>query len=323
MTTKSLIYKVARFNNESAANNLQDLITKALNKRKTALSRKMAGDTDNQFSLINYHGPFKGIRVGEFFDYTHGHKQPIAEFDNKAEALKISALAPPDKKSDFLHSILYFGIWKNSVILSQSMALRAPQFEAYINWLLAECNLITEENFITLSDLPPIKIAKKISNTKEIEFFAPIKLDPIEKEFKNNASQEVKTIGFRPSAIGWDVLKKILPSEMTLPKELDVKDVIMNSALEVTLRLSWSRVRHDDPTKFLDQIANQLRHVETEVDYAIHTRSGKITRDDLKLRRPISVSTNEEGLVRKHEMWERIHEWLEILLSEDRISPDA
>lgn len=98
MTTKTLVYKVARFNNETGGKNLQDLIALALKKRKTALSRKQQGDSENQFSLINYNGPHKGLRVGEFFDYTHGHKQPLAEFDDEAESLTISALAPPDKK---------------------------------------------------------------------------------------------------------------------------------------------------------------------------------------------------------------------------------
>ncbi len=323
MTTKTLIYKVARFNNETGGKNLQDLIALALKKRKTALSRKQQGDSENQFSLINYNGPHKGLRVGEYFDYTHGHKQPLAKFDDKAESLTISALAPPDRKTEFLHSILYFGIWKNSVIMSQSMALRSPHFEAYINWLLSECDLLKEGDFVSLCDLPPVEAKKQIANTKEIEFHAPVSLEPIEQKVKTKDVTAVKTIGFRPDAIGWDVLKKILPSEMSLPSELKVDDVILNSALEVTLSLSWSKTRKDDSTKLLDTMANQLRHVDTELDYVIHTRSGKITKDDLKLRRPISVGTTDEGLVKKHEMWERMQEWLEILLSEERIPSDA
>jgi len=323
MTTKTLIYKVARFNVETGGKNLQDLIVLALKKRKAALSRRRQGDSDNQFSLINYHGPHQGLRVGEYFDYTHGHKQPLANFDDEAESLTISALAPPDRKSEFLHSILYFGIWKNSVILSQSMALRSPQFEAHINWLLLDCGLLGGGDFVSLCDLPPVEAKKEIANTKEIEFHAPVTLDPIEKSVKTGDISEVRTIGFRPDAVGWELLRKILPSELSLPRELNATDVILNSSLEVTLSLSWTRTRKDDSTALLDTIANQLRHVDTELDYVIHTRSGKITKDDLKLRRPISVGTTDEGLAKRHEMWERMQEWLEILLSEDRIPADA
>ncbi len=110
---------------------------------------------------------------------------------------------------------------------------------------------------------------------------------------------------------------------MTLPSELKASEVLLNSALEVTLMLSWSRLNKDDPTALLDRISNQLRHVETELDYTIHTRSGKITRDEFKLRRPIAVGTTSDGLVKKSEMWERMEEWLEILISDEKIVVDA
>lgn len=320
MTTKALVYKVARFNNETGGKTLQDLLVTMLGEKKSALSRRKEGNTPGQFSLINYHGPHKGIRVGEFFDYTHGHKQPYAKFDENVEELEISALAPPDRESDFLHSILYFGIWKNSVILSQSMSLRAPHFEEYLNWLLNEAQLLDEGDFVTLSDQPPLNKHKEIVNTKGIEFHAPVSFEPIQEKQKEG---ETKYISFKPNDIGWEVLRKILPSEMKLPSELKASEVLLNKALEVTLKLSWSRLNKDDPTALLDRISNQLRHVETELDYTIYTRSGTITRDDFKLRRPVAVGTNSEGLVKKSDMWARMEEWLEILISEEKIVADT
>jgi hypothetical protein len=320
VTTKTLIYKVARFNREIEGKSLQDLITNALKKRKAATSRKQECDSANQFRLINYHGPHKGIRVGEFFDYTHGHTQPLAKFDDDVDELEITALAPPDGESEFLHSILYFCIWKNSVILSQSMSLKSPQFESYINWLLAECDLLGEGDFVTLADQPPLGAEKEVINTKGIEFNAPVSLEPIEHKDKKS---ETKSVSFKPDNIGWDVLKKILPPEMTLPTELKASEVLLNSALEVTLMLHWSRLNRDDPTALLDRISNQLRHVDTELDYTIYTRSGKITRDEIKLRRQIAVGTNSDDLIKRSEMWERMQEWLEILVSEDKIVVDA
>jgi hypothetical protein len=110
---------------------------------------------------------------------------------------------------------------------------------------------------------------------------------------------------------------------MSLPTELRASDVIQNSALEVTLYLSWSKVRKDDSTALLDRISNQLRHVDTELDYTIHTRSGKISRDEIKLRRPVSVNTTSDGLVLKSDMWVKMQDWLDALIDEERISPDA
>lgn len=200
------------------------------------------------------------------------------------------------------------------------MSLRAPHFEEYLNWLLNEAQLLDEGDFVTLSDQPPLNKHKEIVNTKGIEFHAPVSFEPIQEKQKEG---ETKYISFKPNDIGWEVLRKILPSEMKLPSELKASEVLLNKALEVTLKLSWSRLNKDDPTALLDRISNQLRHVETELDYTIYTRSGTITRDDFKLRRPVAVGTNSEGLVKKSDMWARMEEWLEILISEEKIVADT
>lgn len=169
MTTKNLIHKIARFNNETNGNDLQSLLTNALKTKSAALSRRQGTGYQGQFRLINYTGPFKGLRVGEMFDYTKGHKQPTAEFDDVAEQLELSSIAPPDKKTEFLHSILYFGISKNTVILAQSTSLKALQFEEYVNWLLRETGLLSNEDFVALCDQPPIEKEKNLTIPEELK----------------------------------------------------------------------------------------------------------------------------------------------------------
>ena len=87
--------------------------------------------------------------------------------------------------------------------------------------------------------------------------------------------------------------------------------------------LSWSTNQKDDSTELMDRISNQLRHVDTELDYTIHTRSGKITRDQIKLKKLVSIPTNTKGLIRREEMWERIKNWLNELVSDNKIIIDA
>lgn len=200
------------------------------------------------------------------------------------------------------------------------MSLRSAQFESYINWLLTECEILSKGDYITLCDHPPLDLQSEIVNTKGIEFHAPVSFEPIERKIKDT---ETTSISFKPDNIGWELLSKILPPEMTLPSELKASEVLLNNALEVRLFLSWGRTRKDDSTVLLDRISNQLRHIDTELDYTIHTRSGKISKDDFKLKRSISVGQTNEGLVKKSEMWERIQEWLEILISEDKITPET
>lgn len=325
MTTKNLIFKVARFNNEANGNDLQSLLTNALKSKSTALSRRYSTDHGGQFRLINYNCPFKGLRVGEMFDYTRGHQQPTAEFDDDAEQLELSSIAPPDDKTEFLHSILYFGIQGNAVILAQSASLKALQFEEYVNWLLREEGLLSDEDFVALCDQPPIGKEKELGKTKGIEVKAPVDLSQ-SKTLPTRVSGEVsdtKSISLKPSGSAWEALRTLLPAEINLPSKLSADDTIRERSLEVRLFLTWSNNQKDDSTELMDDISNQLRHVDSEIDYTIHTRSGKITRDEIKLKKPVSVPTNSKGLIRRDEMWDRIKNWLNELVSDDKVDIDA
>lgn len=179
--------------------------------------------------------------------------------------MKISSLAPPDEKTEFLHSILYFGVWKNSVFISQSISLRAIHLEQYFNWLLTECNLIKDGDFINLCDHPPLELQSEITSTKGIILSAPVSFQA------GQAKDSSEFVTLQPDNIGWEWLKKVLSDELSLPKEVKSDEVLLNSALEVKLLLSWSRLKSDDSTALLDRISNQLRHIETELDYTIMT----------------------------------------------------
>lgn len=326
MASKSLVYKVAKFNDETDTRNLQTRLENALKKKKAAANRRQSTDSDSHFRLVNYHGPYKGLHVGEMFDYTAGAKQPTAKMDADAEELTLDSVSPADKLSEFLHSIMYFGMRKNSVILSQSMSLRSLQFEDYINWLLREAGEISSEDFVALNDQPPADKAKEIKNSKGVTFVSPVDLkSSAAPKRSNTAASEVKgtkSISVTPSGNAWDYLKMVLPPEFKFPTKLESNDIIQKRSLEVTVTLSWDRTYKEDPTDFMDNFSNQLRHVESELDYTIHTKSGTVTRDELKLRKTVSVPENDKGLLKKEEMWERMYDWLDTLIKDNTIILD-
>jgi len=326
MASKSLVYKVAKFNDETDTRNLQTRLENALKKKKAAAARRQGTDADRHFRLVNYHGPYKGLRVGEMFDYTAGAKQPTAKMDDDAEEFTLDSVSPKDKFSEFLHSIMYFGVRKNSVILSQSMSLRSLQFEDYINWLLREAGEIRGDDFVAFNDQPPADKAKQIRNTKGVTLVAPVDLKSTEAPSRSNAATSevkgTKSISVTPSGNAWDYLKMFLPPEFKLPTKMESNDIIQKRSLEVTVTLSWDRTYQDDPTDFMDNFSNQLRHVESELDYKIHTKSGTVTRDELKLRKVVSVPENDKGLLKKEEMWERMYDWLDTLVNENTIMVD-
>lgn len=316
MATKNLIYKIARINKPKTTETLQDLIDKAMQQRKSASSRKQT--VDNRVILINNHGKYSGTLVAELINYTKGHKQPFAKVDTDAEELEISSLSPEDK-SEFLQSILYFSVFRNSVIISQSMSLRSRQLEDYINWILLETEILEDGSFFILSDHPPLEKEDDIISAKSIVFDAPVSITP---EGTNKEGEESQTL-YKLGSIGWDVLKKLLPKEVYLPRTVKASELVGTGDLKVSLKLSWERDRKDDSTAFMDKISNALRHVDDELDYTVFTRSGKITKNDVKLNKSVSVLEGKDGLLQRDDMWKKMLRWLEELINEKRIDPDA
>lgn len=316
MATKNLTYKIARINNSKTTETLQDLIDKAMQQKKSASSRKQS--IDSKVILINNHGKHSGMLVAELINYTKGHKQPFAKVDTDAEELEISSLSPEDK-SEFLQSILYFSIFRNSVILSQSISLRSRQLEDYINWILLETGTLEDGSFFTLSEHPPLEKGESIISAKSIVFDAPVSVVP---ESANKKGKENQTL-YKLGSIGWDTLKGILPKEVRLPETVKASELVGTGDLKVSLKLSWERDRKDDSTAFMDRISNALRHVDDELDYTVFTRSGKITKNDVKLNKSVSVLEGKDGLLQRDDMWKKMLRWLEELINEKRIDPDA
>ncbi len=52
------------------------------------------------------------------------------------KVVPITAKNNPEEASEFVEGTLFFGVWKNHVVLHQSSACRADQFQQHANWLL-------------------------------------------------------------------------------------------------------------------------------------------------------------------------------------------
>lgn len=97
-------------------------------------------------------------------------------------------------------------------------------------------------------------------------------------------------------------------------------DIAMNRELVVQLKVSWKRARKDDPTTVMDTIANQFRHVDSELDYEITTRSGQtITKNQIKLSHTVSVGTDDNGLPRREDLWHQMRNWFNDLIERERV----
>lgn len=174
-TTKPLTYKVAQFHGDGTTRTLQSVLRSAFNKLDSAWSRRQSANAAGKcFRLVNYNSNYKGIQVGELLDYTMGHKQAYTTIDEKASELDLKLMKPLGKQSEFIHSILYFGVFQNHVAIAQAMSLRTRQLEDYLTWLLREAKLLTEDQWITLDDQPDPQSVQKIDGAKGVTMSAPV-----------------------------------------------------------------------------------------------------------------------------------------------------
>lgn len=318
MATKRLIYKIARFQVEAPGKSLQEIIERALKVTKAG-DRQEESNSESAVRVINFHTNYRKFRVGELLDYTKGHVQPQADLTSEEEYFDLSSL-PPEAGKEFVHSLLYFGIYGNHVIISQSMSLRVQQFEAHLNWFLS--GHMDEGDYVILADHPPLARSAEVARTKGIQLTAPVSFEAVKASTSGTEIEEEKRLMVKPAGDAWEALKRILP-DCVLPASLEFDEIIRTKSLEVKLLLSWKSLRKDDPTHLLDQISNELRHVDDEVDYTIFTKSGgRITKDEFKLSTSISVPTSEMGLPRRDELWPKMADWLEELISNGKVVPD-
>lgn len=150
-------YKLASFNADPGRT-LQSYFDAALKARGTAVERREALESEGCFRLVNYHSSHLSTSVGEFLNYTAGHKQPTASIDPSAKFLNLATLSPPAEQDEFLHSIVYFAIAENHVITSQTASLKARQLESYLNWLFRDTGVFDEAMYVQLCDQKPLKV---------------------------------------------------------------------------------------------------------------------------------------------------------------------
>ena len=137
-STRTLSYKRATFLNGTP--DLQRLLTAALRRHRTVGERmEELHPEDRTRRFINTHRSQLGMLFGNLLIYSPNRNQALLTVAPDAEELDVRQVAPPEvdgQRTEFLESILYFGVRGNHVVLLQSAALRARAFEAYLNWLL-------------------------------------------------------------------------------------------------------------------------------------------------------------------------------------------
>lgn len=156
---------------------LQELLESALvNKNSNYICAKSRQekltDDGKAFRFINSHSKHGGkLLLCQLVQFEEGLTQMTIVMDDNSESFELNPFTPADikknsstknnKTTEFLDSMLYFGVLGNHVVILGSQALRSKELEGHLNWFLM--NLTSQlQTMVVLSDKPTQKAVKQI-----------------------------------------------------------------------------------------------------------------------------------------------------------------
>lgn len=308
---------------------LQDLVGQALLKFNRVGDRFQLLDevTDDGWRrFINTHRAAIGMEFGNLVLYTPDQARHIFAVDESADELDIEQIAPGStkdgKKRQFLESILYYGVQGNHMILLQSMALKARDIEAYLNWLLKRAGLLDDENAVFLNNFVPQQTRDKLEKAeiKSVRLGTPL-IDMPDKRMTTEIGKdgmEKLSSRFRPWGEGMAILRALIAPERM--RGLSMADMESANDLEVFVEITYRRQADDQSKKLLNRLTTALRHVGDD-DLRIEFKGGVMIGSDLQVKslRPV---TAYNGLVEPQDVFQQMHSWLLDILAQRLIDAD-
>lgn len=308
LTPKKFTYKCAKYfqNNGST---LQSDLKKAVAKAKLVGERKqLITAAEHTYFFLNSVRNRWGMTFGSMLVYSRGKNQHLVTQLDDAEELPVGQIAPPRDKTgaftDFVESLLFFGMLDNHLVLVQSAGLRARQFEVHLNWLLqTRTKVMDDEDRIELSDQPSPQAAAAVRNSpvKRVTVGVPLQTKPA------MPKQSIERASFRADGVGFDVLDQLIGGDWI--KKMKLSDSLDTSRLQVEVNVTYKRTISDEGQDVLNDIALQLRHQDEE-DVVIKLKNGvTLTGSDIKVSGPVSVIAYD-GLVDPDDLYPKIRDWL-------------
>nr|DAL17466.1 MAG TPA_asm: hypothetical protein [Caudoviricetes sp.] len=313
---------------------LQEILEQALGEGgafSLASSRKEQVDPNDPsagFHFINKSQHYESIFFGQFLLFEPGKTQATITLEDNAQSYEIAPITTASLKKrkgdkgsekEFVESILYFGVYKNHVLIVQSAALRVKEFELHINNLFANNNSSTTGiTSVIFNDKPANSIVKKLeeSPVKSVVLGrSPIESEQIELNPNKNKVAlrdeikrlESKTVQFKPAGIGTKILNSVLGDGWA--SKLDLEDSLDEANLQVKLEISYNRKTTGSGQSVLDSIATSLRDLDNDNVRVELKNGGVITGKQLKLSDSLNVQVFE-GMLSEEDLYLKMYKWL-------------
>ncbi|SUO96720.1 hypothetical protein [Suttonella ornithocola] len=316
---RSVYYKKVVFIGGENTKTLQEILQHnvfATEKQLRATDREEAISKDSdQKRLINHYIVRSGMFFGQMIAYNAGEPQPFLTKLSDDEFYKVNSISADSineensQQKEFIHSILYFGVYKNHLVVMPSQSLRVKSLEHHLSWLLHDyTNALNPEEVLILQDRPTNVAKQKISDlggAKEVRIGSQLIFEP--KELAKTNATGSWTEKWSAKSVGAHVLKALLGAEwagLNIQNSLDEENVVV----EVVVK--YKRSISDQGQSMLDEIATSLRHLD-EDDFRIKLNNGStLDGSELKISNTIEISFLDDGYIAEFDLYDEMRKWL-------------
>lgn len=302
---KKIIYRSALLTN--CESNLQELIETAIRKTQVNDRQQKLNEYEKTFRSINRGWHYRGILMCEMVLIDPGANQPVAVYNPSEGIYTINAISTQElnqddlkENSDFINSILYFGVKENEVVIMPSQAINIRALENYLSWLLSEkLSIISNNSILSLNKQIPRSIEEKIKSS-------PVKTVEIGSPISSSDGSSRKNISNQCVNVSGAVVRKLLD----FLKDDALSPFSEESNIKAKVIISYTRKTDSAGQAFMDHLAKNLRNLDdTDVTVTLKNKV-KISGDDLNLQKYIRINKTERGLLVTDEISEAIVDWL-------------
>src|ERR1051326_580000 len=293
---RKIIYKQAAGTDSET---LQTSLVAALKRFPKVSSRvqRLAAD-GSKVQVINVNRLHHGMLMGACHKLTHGAAQQVIEMAGEKPEWSVALLAAKSAEQpnrEFIGGSLYFGIWKNHVLLHQSTGCRAVHFQEHLSWFLTKATpdedpgAPTEQIVISLDDPLSQKVRKMSkARVKRITLGSSLQTGPAKAPPPAKAKNTKAKFTLKGRV--WEGIKTILQQENVEIPAFLLDDSLAEEDIHVALEL-WCSKHNAEATagEVLAALGRSLSHSEA-VDYTVTLADGtRITREELKVEDYFSV----------------------------------
>ena len=326
--SKKLTYKLAHGCNGAT---LQKLLASALRKYSKPKSRlQPLGANGAEVRFIAYSRTNQGMLIGVFHKLTKGKAAQVIEMADEREewpVKMVSAKADPKDVSEFVEGTLFFGVWKDHVVLHQTASCRAEGFEEYLSWLLSrqaedsgDGDDVPQAILVALTDPIPPEVRKKSKvPVKKIVVGGNVEARLVGPKKPETSVSRTRAF-FRPTGRIWDAVIEILTEvNAHIPEDIRLGDTLGQNDLRATLELSCTKKNAGSSAgEVLTALGHALRNSDS-ADYKVQLAdNSEITREKMKVQELFGVECVNKLPVHES-MFKRIVEYMTLLVEKQTI----